>query len=136
MELGCTSFRPHLRADREWGRFFDWGSFPCGVFLFFPLSGSPFHCSSYFVNASSVLPFYCVNLSDCYRFQFMRCELAIYTNVYIQWKVLNNSFLSILSAKQPQVPLMQRMRGTLVVTSEKHCFSLCVQQRTRVSWQS
>jgi len=30
VEAGCTSLRPHLRADCHWGRVSGWRSLPCG----------------------------------------------------------------------------------------------------------
>ena len=57
VEPGCTSLRPHLRADCHWARIFSWRSlfaetFPCepGIFsywwaIFFPSFLAPFYCA-------------------------------------------------------------------------------------------
>jgi len=75
VEPGCTSLRPHLRADCHWGRISGWRSFPCGIFLAsldlwsqvsaFPFV-TPFYCAWPFVIIPLVSPFHHIDLSDCY----------------------------------------------------------------------
>jgi len=71
VEPGCTSLRPHLRADCHWGRVSGWISLPCGIFPCGPRSSemgehsfsvclfcfftlvSPFHRSNFYNSNSS-----------------------------------------------------------------------------------
>jgi len=67
VEPGCTSLRPHLRADCCWRRISGWRSFPCElrssetsqyISFFFV---TPFHCASPFVITSPVSPYHHVD---------------------------------------------------------------------------
>jgi len=71
VEPGCTSLRPHLRADCHWGRISGWRCLPCGVFQWAWIirDGWVFFLSYHatlFVIKPPVSPFHHADLSDCY----------------------------------------------------------------------
>ena len=62
VEPGCTSLRPHLRADCHWGRISGWRSFSCGVF---PVSLDLRRWVSTFPVACNTVPFVLPSLLLC-----------------------------------------------------------------------
>ena len=76
VEAGCTSLRPHLRADCHWGRISGWRFLSCGVSLVsldlqrwvstYPFSLQHLSVVSPFVITPPLSPFHCTDLPDCY----------------------------------------------------------------------
>ena len=90
VEPGCTSLKPHLRADCQGGRIFWLEILFLWSFLCKPQSSetrehfssvTPFCCAISFIITPGVSPLYCIDPSDCYRHRRYNLRFSFYITI-------------------------------------------------------